>query len=737
MSPVTTPHLGIYQLCLNQAVAACRPMMDALVETAQTGMRERLHSDDDAERPEIDKAVHLLATHKALLCERFGPQLLDVMSRPAVQAAQPFAELRFEDLELMDDNQVQENIELARIQQAAVLAVEGELAELDARLSTAQDLKTVQPDRNPLRPAVFGEALRLVLGQTSATPVTRQRWMHYVGGALGGQLRGLYAQLNEVLRQHQVHKAPYVIVPSSETRPEKGGAGAAAQPGQLFAQQAAPSITVEQLHSLLRGHLDVAAVREARSVRSADSPAPPQPGHYAHTMPAALEALAEMRQLDASVERMRGNGQNTQNGQNLGQVLGQEVVHWMMVSLTQNPRLLPPVRALIGAVEPALRQLALRDPRFFSDKAHPARVLLDRIAQRSMAFEAESDSGFDQMLAAARQGVELLSQTPIEDHVPFEAAVQVIERAWTEQDELLAKRRKQAVAALLAAEQRNLLASKIGQEVAARSEVRDAPAFVREFLVGPWAQVIALARSTQGDALSDGKGYGDVVDDLLWSCRIDEARKDRPRLMRMIPGMLASVRDGLASIDYLVPARDQFLSELMRLHQDTLKARPPVSSAPAAQASPPPPVSPLPLSARAKLDAQFAEAAATEPWLAPREAQDSGFMDSAEAAGSPADFPNTVPNVQDAPSQLPVLGQWMEFRVDERWVRARLTWASPQGTLFMFTDGGGKPYSMTRRSMERRHFQGLLRHVDQQDVVGGALDSVARAAMRNSVDVAL
>ena len=79
------------------------------------------------------------------------------------------------------------------------------------------------------------------------------------------------------------------------------------------------------------------------------------------------------------------------------------------------------------------------------------------------------------------------------------------------------------------------------------------------------------------------------------------------------------------------------------------------------------------------------------------------------------------------------LGDWVDLFVDMQWMRAELTWVSPQNTLFMFTSQGGRKHSMTSRVLRHLIELDLVKIVSQQGVVEGALDSVARTAMQNSV----
>jgi hypothetical protein len=81
------------------------------------------------------------------------------------------------------------------------------------------------------------------------------------------------------------------------------------------------------------------------------------------------------------------------------------------------------------------------------------------------------------------------------------------------------------------------------------------------------------------------------------------------------------------------------------------------------------------------------------------------------------------------------VGTWVELFAAGDWVQAQLTWASPQGTLFLFTGLHGSTHSMTRRLLDRLCQENQLRvsTVAADSVVDQALNAVAEVAMRNSI----
>ena len=181
----------------------------------------------------------------------------------------------------------------------------------------------------------------------------------------------------------------------------------------------------------------------------------------------------------------------------------------------------------------------------------------------------------------------------------------------------------------------------------------------------------------------------------------------------MVPKLLSRLREGLATIDYPPHKTSGFFEVLMHLHQRGFKPGAEPAAAPVA--------------------GQPRDAAGTASrlsgsvglWVAPLEARASGFIDlSTDVQPLPA---------QSRADQL-VLGGWVALMAEGSWTRTRLTWASPNGTLFLFTDALGYMQSLTRASCERLFAAGHIRVISVH-LVEDALDAVAAAAMHNSVDI--
>ncbi len=764
-SPASRPETP-FRACIAAAAERGKMLMSGMVERSRQSMPQRIALANDVQEREIQQeSLRLLMQFEDKLREGFPQALLAEFAAAISGFTDKDAgnSLSFDALELMGDDQIQESMEIARAQQATLLAVDGELGELTALISAAQGLKSAQADRNPLRPDVYVRGLRSAIAATGVKTAVRMRWLSHLGEALGPLLARDYTFLSNMLREQGVIAASYNVITQLESpavarlldddkdKPQDAGLH---KPDTL--------LTVRQLRRLLSGELDAGANSfDEQFAREFDDGREPSP-EFSPTVPAAFEALQEMKQVDEVVQRIRQRQSGQRSGVDSGpgtlqeklrrkaspgQALGLEVVSLMMDNIASDARLLPEVQRVVRDLEPALLRLALVDPRFFSDKRHPARRFLDLVIQKSLAWQGADMPGFAAFLDPARQAVQALVSTQIEGAEPFAFALHTLEDAWAEQQKRERRKRDKAVRTLLQAEQRNLLAEKIAKELRERAQTAGAPRGVVYFVAGPWSQVIAQARLLDSSGQADPGGYEDVVTDLLWSSIPEVAAANPARLARLVPTLIGRLREGLDSIGFSKSKAGRFFEELMALHARALQPTGGADDSP-----------------RARLEAQFAGAdLAGGLWIAPSEAHQSGFLETqapqadrplfeqTQAAGAdtaPAGGPaQTVPGVLSTTSDpvppataaAPIdlsPGTWVELRLEGgHWRRNQLTWASPHGTLFMFTEADGANHSMTRQSIDQLYAAGNLRVLAHQAVVEGALDAVAQAALRNSLDL--
>jgi hypothetical protein len=295
------------------------------------------------------------------------------------------------------------------------------------------------------------------------------------------------------------------------------------------------------------------------------------------------------------------------------------------------------------------------------------------------------------------------------------------------------KNRDSAVEALKHAEARNLLAEQIARSIDSHPDASLVPPVVIAFLCGPWAQVVAQARIKQGAGSATAEKFEALIPAMLWSAHPQLARANPAKLTRVVPRLIATLREGLDTIHYPATRISAFLEALMAIHQPYFR---PSTVAEAAEPA-------LPAKAPVRDHAQDEG----NPWVAPEEAAASNFVELQETQTLPeesqapllqdmlftSDAPQALANQPLVAADVP-LGSWVEMWVNGAWIRTQLTWASPHGTLFLFTGAFGNTQSITRRARDKFLASGKLRLISGQPLVEGALDAVAQTAMRNSVD---
>ena len=470
----------------------------------------------------------------------------------------------------------------------------------------------------------------------------------------------------------------------------------------------------------------------------------------------------------------------------VGQVMGLEVVHQLVSQVAQDPRLLGPVREGIVALEPSLLRLAMVDPRFFRDEAHPGRRLMERVAQRSFRYNSEVSPEFGVFFEPVKSAFNALNLLTISDAQPFSEALTGLENDWDQQDEAETAQRNAVLQALRFAEERQVVADQIAFDLSNRSDLDEVPALVLDLLFGPWALAMAHARLLDTRNQIDPQGFGLVVPDLIWSSKRQMTMRQPAKLIEMIPGLLTRLHAGLELLDKDPRDSDAFFQGLMRIHQPVLKLRR-LKSQRDAEESGNVPLEPEEMPATPE---QRRAKAAAQPWLGREDLEAAGFDDmlpnaqddlpvpekavevsvpillsggdvlhnsqapvadgraadektapaadgSVQAASDGGNAPDSNPDqseqsdaASDAESVLQSLrvGAWVDLFYRRRWLRAQLVWASSKGALFMFVSHGGRAHSMTRRTCERLIREQLLRPVNSQGVVAQALDAVVNEA---------
>jgi hypothetical protein len=721
------------QICLETVLSVSDSMVDDMLDGLSAALESESGAPSAQPHGRIEPALlRRLLSESDAIKRTWQTQLRHALFHGGQIAAVSISQVRFDDLRLLDEQQIDASIGFALAEQEFRRASAEQLPALNALVSSLMGWLTVQADINPLKPAAFACALRDLLSHHVRDVAQRNALLVPAASAMGESLRLVYRQLIQWLMVQGVEPLDLQVLRS------KGAPAPRSPLGRTL-------LTLGRLRQLLAGDLEAGLVTGQEFVQ---------------TVPVSMTALEDMELLEPLIARLRHRASLTAAqpvaaelsavGQlSLGRLLGQEVVRLMLDNLTQDERLLPAIRQQIGLMEPVLIELSHADPRFFSERQHPARQLLEVITQRSLGYLSENDEGFADLLRSVIAAVKAIRRAPATEE-SFARLLRRLRRYWDQDDARKNQMRTEAARALLHAEQRHLLAERLAADFCHRIADKELPDFVVDFLCRPWAQAVAQAQLAGVLDAADGSPITSVAEDLIWCAQTRLIQRDRSRLAKLMPRLLSQLRQALLRIEYPLDRTGAFFDALVALQE---KAFEPMNvpaellpSSASAQSPPPdvptlvehlniteaattdgikPTVESLHDSGRQEAESDVQpEPSSRRFWMADSEAQHAGFVavDSGPMPLESLELPGT---------EL-LTGAWVDLLIEGEWMRAQLTWASPHGTLFMFLSAKGLAHSMTRRTLERLRSSDVLRVVSYGEVVEGALDAVAAQALRNA-----
>jgi hypothetical protein len=382
-----------------------------------------------------------------------------------------------------------------------------------------------------------------------------------------------------------------------------------------------------------------------------------------------------------------------------------DLVGMLFEFILQDRNLPAEMQALLARLQIPYLKCAILDKAMFAKKEHPARLLLDELAQAGLAWSEESDKD-GRFYDKVKTVVEVLLKD-------FDDEVQIFDRQLKEFRDFVGSSKKRAeVSELRAAEaargrERLQGARKTAaREILTRIEGKNLPEVIRHILTRPWANVLVLTILRQGEGSHPWKTSLRVADELVWAAHPKESDSERSRLRALVPELEKALRQGLAMVAYHDNDVRDLLTDLGKFYEAQFN--------PAAAVPSPSPAAESPSGTSDKTAVAAAESAESAPGLGVEgkaEADSSAettVAESAPAAAPPEDnFVDELarqskqPDAEADPeteirdehyeiARAIKVGTWVEFRHGEsRAERAKLSWISPISSKYLFVNRKG------------------------------------------------
>ena len=439
------------------------------------------------------------------------------------------------------------------------------------------------------------------------------------------------------------------------------------------------------------------------------------------------------------IRDIRASGMMSGLGQADGMVI--DVVAMLFDYILDDNNIPGAMKALIGRLQIPLLKVAMMDKTFFSRRAHPARMLLNRLAEAATGWTSARDDGLYKQVEKTVQRV----------LVEFEKDVAIFEELDQELDQFLnaeqyeAEQQAQQSLRLAQGKERLTLAKdRANEEVSKRIADAAIPKEVRLFLRNYWQNLLLVTLIKEGEDSINWKRALTTMDNLAWSVKPKNGTAEADRLVKMLPGLLDLLREGMEIVSMSEAQSQVFLGSLSEIHARVVHSAPhkdddlqepqdildPLSNSVDE-------VNPYPRSIRepdplADDDIEPEELEEEKEIMTAtiHRLMEDGDLEVEEV---PAFDAEDVPTLEDAvedqhveEARLLEIGTWVELSQETGdAVRAKLTWISPVTGVYLFTDRQGlKAADMTLQAMAAHLRSGTARVIENAPLFERAVGSV-------------
>lgn len=508
------------------------------------------------------------------------------------------------DLSLLENDALEEDLAVTNMAAKAGSRFHQTLYALNTRVAYLAGLDELEESLSPLAPKVFAESFATGLsiweGETIARLVVYKLFERHVMAYIGG----LYDEINDFLVENNVlpkinrriQRSPVAPSVQRSRSPEEQSPGDG--PGDpVFGRVSLDDALLHQLAALVverRGD-DGARSGAPWYDRTAASVHLPQVStreligalgsiqqFSLNQAPVDIESLRDMQaelmdslgqQLDVgSLEKpIKRLGENDRN---LLDVMG------MLFDFILDDESLPEsMKALLGRLQIPLLKVGLQDRRFFNDREHPARQLLNTLARSALAWTDDGDRSRNSTYGQIESAVMRIL-------ADFDRNVHVFEEVNAQFNSYLEREQRNAKVA-----EKRLVQARDGQEnlQQAKRKVSEQiekflseclssdcvmPQVVEDLLQKGWRDVLLLALLREGEESEAWKHAADVARKLVWSVQPKQEPAERQRLLKAIPDLLKNLKEGLNNISFDQHRASVMLKELQACHISALRGAP-------------------------------------------------------------------------------------------------------------------------------------------------------------------
>ena len=237
--------------------------------------------------------------------------------------------------------------------------------------------------------------------------------------------------------------------------------------------------------------------------------------------------------------------------------------------ILDDPAIPDAMKALIGRLQIPMLKVAILDKALFSKKSHPARTLLDALADAAIGWsEHESDDGglYELMDRIVRHIVEEFQ----DDVALFDEALAGLQQFLANVEDKAELCAAESTRSLRTREKIVLAKMEVDEALNERTNECEVRAFIRQFLFDYWRQLLIITHVENGTMSEVWCDQLRTVDDLIWSIQ-KTTPQDRKALSEELPQLLKEIKQGMLTLDMDRAVCSKFLSVMASVHVVSVK----------------------------------------------------------------------------------------------------------------------------------------------------------------------
>jgi hypothetical protein len=370
------------------------------------------------------------------------------------------------------------------------------------------------------------------------------------------------------------------------------------------------------------------------------------------------------------------------------------------------------IKALLARLQMPVLKAAMLDGAFFAKKTHPARLLVNELAQAGLGWSPVM--GQDDPLYRKVEGIVHAVLEKFADDLGLFEELRGELQAFLAEEEKAAEANIAVTAEEINQHDRYEVALAVARsEVERRIEGYPVPAFLAQFLRRHWQAALTQVYVASGEDGDAWNGAVTTLEDLVWSIQPKRSGEDRRHLVALLPSLLKRISAGMQAREWPAGEREAFMTNLVEAHAAAVKPTLAHVESPTAA-----------VAEQARAQVEVAKAVGDEA-AASRAAKLAEDM-------APAPPPEPEPERELLEDEYLEIarslerGMWVEFEGEDGQLSfAKLAWVSPLRGTYLFTNRQGqKALSITAEELAGLFRDDSARLVEAEPLIDRAVSSM-------------